>query len=205
MIEGKAGCAGYEVAHEDHFPKHAVNLLPVALGDEVAHACHDAVEHGVENRGKATNHHCVVAVECHHFERDKRKDEYLVALHEQEVLHLVYKHLPRLPDQFRILAAHAFAQTYLGGEPRIGAADFAIDGNGIDDAEQQFDRNPQIEAPDVGHGGYLHKGLDEHHRLEMGGYHVVLLVGLQQDLLVVHVVAYQRGRGERPEGKVNDA
>ena len=197
--------AGYHVMHKHQLPKHAIGLLPVPLSHQIAHARHNAAHHGGEEHGDAPDDQRVVAVIGHHLERHESKDEYLVALLEEEIFHLVDEDLLGLLYNFGILASHLVSHSGGCSEPGIGLPDFPVQNGGMDEAVQQFDGHPQIEVAYIIDQSHLYEGLDERGRLEIGCHHIVALVGIKEDGVVVDEIAYQGGGEEGKEGKIDDA
>ena len=205
LIDRKNDDTGHQIVHKEHFPKNPINLLPIAFGNQVTHTRHDATHHRTEKHSNTGNDHRVVAIVGHHLQRDKGENQNLIALLQQEILDFMYKYLLGLPHDLRILMAHLLAHSRMCRQPRIGLPNLPIQDNGMDDTKPQLDRYPEIQITDVIDRGHLHEGLDEGSCLEIGGYHIVLLIGIEENRAVIDEVAYQRGGQKGPKGKIDDA
>lgn len=90
---------------------------------------------------------------------------------------------------FRVLAEERAAGADGGAEPRVGLVDFPVEDEGVDDAEGEFDDDPQVVGTGVPGKSHLDDGLDNGGGLEVGGDYVVALVGSEEVLAVVDEVA----------------
>ncbi len=101
-------------------------------------------------------------------------------------------YLPGLLHYFRVLAEEGAAGADGGAEPGVGLVDFPVENEGVDDAEGEFNDDPQVVGTGVPCKGHLDEGLDDGGGLEVGGDYVVALVGSEEVLAVVDEVADER-------------
>lgn len=93
---------------------------------------------------------------------------------------------------FRVLAEEGAAGGDGGAEPGVGLVDFPVKDEGVDDAEGEFDDNPEVVGACVPGKHHLDEGFNDVRSLEIGRNDVVALVGSEEVLAIVDEVANER-------------
>ena len=99
------------------------------------------------------------------------------------------KYLPCVLHYLGVGAEEGAAGGDGGAEPGVGLVDFPVEDEGVDDAEGEFDNDPEVVGAGVPGKSHLDEGLDDGGCLEVGGDYVVALVGAKEVLAVVDEVA----------------
>ena len=190
-----------EEADGGELPEDLHGVLLVALSNKVADACIHAVAEDVDQEIELGGDDGVVAVERHLHDRDKHTDKNLVAAVENEVLDALDEDLARLLQHLGILLEMLAAFTQIDTQPGVELADAVVEGDDADDGEQQSDEYPQPEVTVVPCQEYLRQALDDSDGLEIGVDEILLLVGRDQQLLIIKYVACDSGGQEGIEGE----